>query len=194
MDKQQKEILRKVYLEKRRTLTEEEFAKRNQLINQRVIKLISELGLHTIHLFFAIKKFKEVDLNPLLQWGHENSRTFVASVSDLKKASMQHFYIKEDTVLELNKWGIPEPVKAKEASLDLLDAVLVPMVIGNKRGDRIGYGKGYYDTFLKECPAHVKFIGLNLGPLLEQDAFSEPHDIKMDYMLTPFELFHIKTK
>ena len=185
-----KHTLRKVYLEKRRSLTALEYNKRNNLLCSRLITFVKEKGFQKIHLFFSIQKFKEAELQLFLDWAYSQPNLqLVTSVSNLEEASMQHYLIGKDSQFRLNKWGIPEPVDDKPFDIKELDCVLVPMVIGSKEGHRIGYGKGYYDQFLMQCAKETIFIGLNLGPLIEGTIYTEQHDIRMDWMMTPFQLF-----
>lgn len=189
MDKQ---TLRKVYLEKRITLNPAEYNKRNKLLCERLINFLQQQDFRKIHLFFSLQKFKEVDLTALLKWAEgQASIQLAGSVTDLQTINLNHFLIQHDTLFELNRWGIPEPVNAEPFDITQLDCVLVPMVIGSKTGERIGYGKGYYDRFLSQCSAATTFVGLNLGPLLEGNLFAKSHDIPMDYMLTPFQLLKV---
>lgn len=184
-----KKTLRKVYLEKRRLLTDAEYKKRNLFLCDRLKALVQKNGYQRIHLFFPIKKFKEVDLHLFLAWAYAQPNIqIITSVSDLATAQMQHYTVNQQTSFAINEWGIPEPVGAKEFNIKGLDCVLVPMVIGSKTGQRIGYGKGYYDQFLMQCTEKTVFVGLNLGPLLEGAIFTEGHDISMDWMMTPFQL------
>lgn len=183
-----KETLRKVYLEKRKLLAPAEYLQRNKLLNQRIIDFVTAKKLKDIHLFLPIKKFNEVDLMMFIQWANSlNELNLIATISDLSTPVMSHFLLEEDTVLVENKWGIPEPSGATEYAIENLDCVLVPMVIGSKSGHRIGYGKGYYDRFLMQCKESTLLVGLNLGPLLEGSLFTDQYDIKMDYILTPFQ-------
>ncbi|GAB3327252.1 5-formyltetrahydrofolate cyclo-ligase [Marivirga atlantica] len=190
-----KETLRRVYLEKRKTLTKKEYDFRNGLITNRLISFITENQFHAIHVFLPISKNREIDLRPFIKQLHNElpSVDVVTSISDLSQASMSHYKLEADTQLKLNKWGIPEPVNAEPYDMEKIDCVLVPMVIGSKTGHRIGYGKGYYDQFLNNCSENTIFVGLNIGPLLEGDMYAEEHDIAMGYMITPFQLFKINS-
>ncbi len=191
-----KATLRQVYLEKRRLLTGAEHAKRNQLLTAQLKAFFKQHAFKSVHVFLPISKNKEADLSQFIDYLHTEMPEIRigCSISDLVQPKMTHFLLESNTLLKPNKWGIPEPVEASIFDLNMLDCVLVPMVAGSKSGHRIGYGKGYYDRFLHECPDDAIFVGVNLGPLLEGDIFAEAHDIQMDYMITPFENFKTKRK
>lgn len=97
---------------------------------------------------------------------------------------------------EASSWGILEPKRegATVTSLQELDAVIVPGVAFDRRGSRLGYGKGYYDRALSN------YLGIKIGvgfraQLLEQDLPVESHDQQMDYIVTEdFVLSPINTE
>lgn len=189
-----KNTLRKVYLEKRKFLSQAEYERRNQLLYHRLIELQEAHNFKSIHIYIPIKKNKEPDTFPFIQylWSKKPEVDVVTAISDLKKPVLSHVKITENTTFLENKWGIPEPQDGTPYSVDKIDCVLVPMVVGNKSGHRIGYGKGYYDRFLQKCKKSTQFVGVTLGPLLEGDAFVGQFDIPMHCMITPFEVVEIK--
>ncbi|GAB4233225.1 MAG: hypothetical protein Tsb0034_06370 [Ekhidna sp.] len=100
---------------------------------------------------------------------------------------MAHFYLKSNTKLKTNNWGIPEPINAKEANVSDVDIVLVPLLLADKCGNRIGYGGGYYDRFLKESSA-LK-VGLNLAEPVDQILQKEEWDTPLDVLITPQNVY-----
>ncbi|MCL2024992.1 MAG: 5-formyltetrahydrofolate cyclo-ligase [Coriobacteriia bacterium] len=69
--------------------------------------------------------------------------------------------------------------------VDELDVVLVPGVAFSTQGDRLGYGKGFYDRFLTTLPPHVVTIGLTYDETLFDELPTEPHDRRVAYVVTP---------
>lgn len=85
------------------------------------------------------------------------------------------------------KFGILEPRPDTPAVAPTEpDLIIVPGVVFDRRGHRIGYGKGYYDRLLAvtEAPA----LALAYGFQLVHHIPDEAHDRRMDYILTPDEL------
>ena len=87
-------------------------------------------------------------------------------------------------VLPPGRFGIPEPAaRAPDLPLNRLDFVLVPGVAFDGFGGRLGRGKGFYDRLLAEIG------GLKCGVAFDEQIVgqlpSEPHDIAMDFILTP---------
>jgi 5-formyltetrahydrofolate cyclo-ligase len=189
-----KNTLRKVYLEKRKLLSEAEYERRNQLLYHRLIEIQKTHQFKSIHTFIPIKENKEPDTFPFIQylWSKAKEVEVITAISDLNNPIMSHVRISEDTTFLKNKWGIPEPQDGVPFSINKIECVLVPMVIGSKNGHRIGYGKGYYDRFLQNCNRKTRLIGITLSPLIEGDDFADQYDISMHTIITPFEVFHIK--
>jgi 5-formyltetrahydrofolate cyclo-ligase len=85
------------------------------------------------------------------------------------------------------KFGIPEPRPETPCVAPTEpDLLVVPGVAFDRRGHRVGYGKGYYDRLLAVTGAPV--MALAYGFQLVEHIPDEPHDRCMDYILTPEEL------
>ncbi len=100
---------------------------------------------------------------------------------------MKHFIMDAELILEENSYGIPEPKSGNMGSFYKIEVILVPLLAADRSGNRIGYGKGFYDRLLADIKDDVLKIGLCIGPLFDRFDFVEPHDIKLDYCITPFE-------
>lgn len=89
------------------------------------------------------------------------------------------------------RFGIEEPAVRSPASLESLDAVIVPVVAFDRRGTRLGYGKGFYDAFLHELSGTVERIGLAFQ--MQESGFIPrlAHDEPLDTIITERELIHI---
>ena len=85
--------------------------------------------------------------------------------------------------LFINKYGIPEPVSNKIVYHDIL---LVPLVAFDKKLNRIGYGGGFYDRYLKRLKRIKKYITIGLAYSF-QEVKKIPindYDIKLDFIIT----------
>lgn len=97
--------------------------------------------------------------------------------------------------LESNRYGIPEPVcdDSELVEPEALDLVLLPMLGFDRRGYRIGYGGGYYDTsleFLRDRRAVTKPVLVGIAYAAQQLDVVEPAmwDVRLDYVATENEL------
>ncbi len=81
-------------------------------------------------------------------------------------------------------FGVLEPKEKEEFILQDIDIVVVPGVVFDRKGQRIGYGAGYYDNFLPKLRPDTKKIAIAFEMQLKDSIPTEPHDIKMDMIIT----------
>ena len=174
--------LRKIYKQKRQELSFDVIQKLQENIYQQIYEL-DVSGIKTIHIFLTLAKFKEIDTKPIIDYFRSKNIKIVVSKSDFKNNTLTHFYLEKDTIIELNKYGIPEPKNAKQVSEQDLDVVFVPLLISDKQNYRVGYGKGFYDRFLSNCRKECKTIGLNFfKPIVKIDDYNE-FDVALDLVI-----------
>lgn len=185
-----KQSLRKHFLAERRKLPVDELNGRNEKICDYFRDFIATHDyLNTIHCFLPIRKNKEVNTWPLIDVLTEKNKRIIVSKSELNTNRMQHYLLGDRNSLVENRWGIPEPTGGKEVSDKEIDAVLIPLIVFDKSGHRIGYGKGYYDRFLSDCRLDVVKIGLSLLPPVHHIKEKETHDVAMDYCITSEKIY-----
>ncbi len=94
------------------------------------------------------------------------------------------------TCFEMNSFGIAQPEKetACFAQPGEIDVFIVPGLAFDEEGNRIGFGKGYYDDLLARAPKAVK-IALAYDFQMIGTMTPEQHDIKMDMVVTPKKLY-----
>ncbi len=89
------------------------------------------------------------------------------------------------TPREVHGFGYLQPVAGSPlAPYGEIDVVLVPGLCFDRMGDRIGWGKGYYDQLLSEMPSDVARVGVTLERLLVDDVPTEAHDQRMTHLAT----------
>lgn len=137
------------------------------------------------HLFLPIEAQKEVNTEFLLQILAGRDKEVVVSKSDFESGHMTHYLLTDNTKLQVNDYGIPEPVDGLEVPTNKIEVVFVPLLAYDKKGNRVGYGKGFYDTFLSECKADVIKIGLSYFSPEEIISDVIENDVKLDFCVTP---------
>jgi 5-formyltetrahydrofolate cyclo-ligase len=75
---------------------------------------------------------------------------------------------------------------------DDLDLVIVPGIAFDRRGNRLGFGGGYYDRFFERCNATR--VGLAYAFQVVDDIPAEDHDEKMDWVVTEDEVILCRAK
>lgn len=179
-----KKELRKIYRQKRADLTVEKLAKLQESIYQQVFK-VDFSSVKNIHIFLSIARHKELDTLPIINFLRQQNKTIIISRSNFKTSTLSHFIFDENTKIEVNSWGIPEPVDATEIKEKQIDLVFVPLLISDQKNYRVGYGKGFYDRFLSECNPNVKTIGLNFFPPIKEIEDVNEYDIALNSVIYP---------
>ncbi len=140
------------------------------------------------HLFLPITQKKEIDTSYILSilQGKDKNVVLPKMADD---QNLKHFLLTDSTVIKPNKWGVPEPLDGLEVPIHKIDVVFIPLLAFDTKGNRVGYGKGFYDIFLKECNPNVVKIGLSLFEAEESIDDIAPDDIPLDYCITPNKVY-----
>ena len=140
------------------------------------------------HIFLSIEENKEIDTLPLITLLQgKDKNVVIPKVSGA--ASMESYLLTDNTVLKKNKWHIPEPVDGIQIPEEKIDVVFIPLLAFDKQGNRVGYGKGYYDTFLAKCKPETIKIGLSLFDAEDGSIETYVNDVKLDYCVTPKKVY-----
>ena len=181
-----KSELRRVYLEKRIFLSDEEYEKRCRLVRDNFLQTFAPDQFQSMHVFLPITEKREVNTWLIIHESRKLNPGLKIYISKtLKNGKLEHYLLEEDTRLRVSPWGIPEPDGHHPVELENIDVVLIPLIISDKNGNRIGYGKGYYDRFLREIPARHR-VGLTLSPPLDNIQFIENHDVPLSACIGPY--------
>lgn len=180
-----KKDLRSKYKALRQQLSAEAIEDKSLAIANRMLSL--DIWEKTyFHLFLTIEEQKEVDTEFILQVLAGKDKEIVVSKSDFETREMTHYLLTDNTIFRKNEYNIFEPVDGLEVPVSKIDVVFVPLLAFDKNGNRVGYGKGFYDNFLSKCREDVIKIGLSFFEPEEsiEDVFVT--DIRLDYCVTPF--------
>ena len=183
-----KKELRLHYKNLRKELTEENIEEKSLEISNQLISLpIWDKSYY--HVFLPIEKQKEVNTEFILHLLSGKDKEIVISKSDFETRIMSHFLLTDNTKIKKNEYNIPEPVNGLAVPSQTIEVVFVPLLAFDIFGNRIGYGKGFYDKFLAECKPETIKIGLSFFEAEEkiEDVFD--NDMQLDYCVTPNEIY-----
>ncbi len=179
-----KQDLRKKYLEKRKTLSTDEVLLLSEKITENFILQFNVIENQNVHVFLPIEKFNEINTKFLIEFfWNRKVNVFVPKIHQNKIISVR---FSPETTLKENSWGILEPI-SNENECSGFDFVITPLLYCDKKGNRIGYGKGFYDEFFKTINADAKKIGVNFFPPIDFIDDVSGFDVKLDYLVTPEE-------
>ena len=186
-----KKCIRQTYLKKRELYTSQYIEHKTELIKNQLFSHFNFKDIHFLHTFLPIIEKNEINtfsiINELFT-NHKNVNIIVP-VIDFNSNNLFHKYYYKDATLHQNKYGIMEPKNSYFfTELNTLDVVLVPLLCFDKQGNRVGYGKGYYDRFLHKCN-NAKKIGLSFEEPIHSIDDLTPFDCTLDYCITPNNVF-----
>ncbi len=144
--------------------------------------------LDYFHLFLPIAEKKEIDTTFILSILQGKDKNIVLPKIE-GDGVLKNYLLTDATRLQKNKWNIPEPVDGIEVPTNKIDVVFIPLLAFDKNGNRVGYGKGFYDRFLAQCRIDVKKIGLSLFEPEEAVTDFNEDDIVLDYCVTPSKIY-----
>jgi len=185
-----KALLRSKYKTLRNSLTSSHIEDKSLAIANQLLNLdIWDKSFY--HLFLTIEEQKEVNTEYIMNILNGKDKNIVVSKSNFANNSMIHYLLTDSTKLKKNNYNIPEPVDGIEVKNQQLEIVFVPLLAFDESGNRIGYGKGFYDRFLSQCNPKTLKIGLSFfNP--EKTIEVSQNDIKMDYVVTPDLIYHFQ--
>ena len=183
-----KSELRIKYKALRQSLSEEEIEEMSVTIANNLLGLPIWQNTY-FHVFLPITEQKEINTECILHLLSGKDKEIVVSKSDFASRNMTHFLLTDNTKIKKNKYNIPEPIDGIEVPVTKIDVVFVPLLAFDSRGNRVGYGKGFYDNFLSECKAETIKIGLSFFESETSIADVYENDVKLDYCVTPKKIY-----
>ena len=140
-----------------------------------------------LHVFIPIEKFNEIDTRLIVDrlWRDHPQVQVVVPRVDFEANELLNLRFGPGTELAKNRWDIEEPTHADEVDTEDIDAVLVPGLAFDRLGHRVGYGKGFYDRFLKSCSTSCAKIGLSYFEPVEIIDDSHDGDVPVNLIISP---------
>ena len=125
---------------------------------------------------------REIDILQILK--KFEKKNFIITLPKIKKNSqMDFFQWSMDEPLEINKFGIPEPISK---TIKYPDVLLVPLVAFDKNFNRIGYGGGFYDRYIKKIRKRKKVLTIGFAYSFQRvkKIPINDYDIRLDFIIT----------
>lgn len=184
--KMKKSEIRKVYLQKKESLTDTEVQTLSEKIFENFIAKFNVQESQKIHCFLSIPEKGEVDTSLFLNTFFEDKiRVFVPKIVKAKMISLE---ITVKTPLIESAWGIKEPAGNEDVGIKDYDFIITPLLYSDQFGNRVGYGKGFYDRFFSEINPNAIKVGVSFFSPKEKIANISAFDVPLDYLVTPTEV------
>lgn len=185
-----KKDIRKTYKEKRLQLSHSDKTKMDDLLLIQFQQLNIEIP-DIVMTYIGLEKFAEFDPYLITDYCRFKNPQLILAYPVMSAATNALVAVRThiDTAFEVNEYEIEEPVDGIPIAGNTIGLVIVPLLAFDNNGNRIGYGKGYYDRFLAGCREECIKVGLSyFEPIDNIDDVNE-HDIKLDYCITPGGIF-----
>ena len=183
-----KEDIRILYKEKRATISLHLKEKMDDLILIQFQKLSIDIP-SLIMTYSPIKKFNEFDPQTITDYCYFKNPGqqlfYPVIMAERTPPEIISVIVDDDTVFKINKFGIEEPVDGIDMFPSEIDLVIVPLLGFDKKGNRVGYGMGYYDRFLKICRKDCLKVGFSYFDPLDHIDDINKFDVKLDFGITP---------
>ncbi len=187
-----KSQLRQKYKSLRQKLSQTQIEDLSLAIANQLLKLdIWDKSFY--HIFLTIEEKKEINTDYILNILAGKDKNIVISKSNFEDYTMTHYLLTDNIKIRKNNYNIPEPVDGIEIQSPKLEVIFIPLLAFDAIGNRIGYGKGFYDRFLSNCQPETIKIGLSFFDAENETFEVSEDDIKLDYCVTPNKLFSFKT-
>jgi 5-formyltetrahydrofolate cyclo-ligase len=189
-DPASKEQIRKHFREKRAQLSTIEQAELNAALLQQLQQAVQE-PLHAILSFCSLPAWGEPDaisLTHALREKYPAAKLAFPKIYD-QKGHMEAVLPAPGTAMIPGNWHIPEPAAGAILQPEEIDLVLVPLLAFDLQGQRVGYGKGYYDRFLRRCRPDVIKLGISFFDPVNRIEDTGHFDVPLSRCITPGRLY-----
>lgn len=177
---------------------------RNDMTNQSVLEksriIINKLKLRkeykesqTVFIYMDFKN--EVKTLYLIKEMINEKKRVIIPYTDVQNTVIIPVELKDvDKDLKLSSFGYLEPKEEKIVPVEAseFDLIVVPGVAFDKKLNRIGFGKGYYDRILAKKRNGVKAVAIAYEYQVLDEIEREEHDIKMDMIITEKNIYNKK--
>jgi 5-formyltetrahydrofolate cyclo-ligase len=179
-----KASIRKEIIKKRDGISHDTKTAKDLSIKHQLLSLREFLDAEIV--FFYASFRSEVETHTMIKESLEMGKRVVLPKVRKEGHGVMLYEIKDINELSLGHMGIPEPSfnDAYSLSIDEVDIIVVPGVAFDYSGNRLGYGGGYYDMLLAQKNKKTPIIALAYEEQLVDEIPSEPHDIKIDIIIT----------
>ncbi len=182
-----KKFLRKAFKEKRSKINLSRYQYLCKCIYNNLIKL-KIWDKDFFHIYLSNDSKKEVSTNKIVSLLIEANKKVI--VPKVYNDQLIHFEIDLATEFTINELGIREPITKIEFDKSLIEIIIVPLLVFDRKGHRVGYGGGYYDRFLGDTPNNVVKIGLSLFEPVDQISDINENDIRLNLVVTPSKIYN----
>lgn len=194
----EKSALRAEVLARCRALGGTERQSKSRAIHERVLHLPEFLASRAIHLYLSFRH--EVQTAEIVRDALRSGRRVVVPVQQVSGGGLLLSELRDyPAEVAPGRWGIPEPKPefVRPVSPEVVDLFILPGVAFDPSGNRLGYGKGYYDRLLaarRRTPAEVPLVALAFEVQVLGRLPAGLHDVRVHKIVTEDRVIDCKAE
>ncbi len=181
-----KDALREATRTKRRSLSPEFIKKASDKIKDTVLELECLKNAQLVMVYLSA--FKEPDTFALISALLNAGKEICVPITDVDAFTITPSRLLSLDSLKKGAYGIYEPKEKISVPVSQIDVAFIPGIAFTSSGDRLGFGKGYYDRFLADFKGMK--IGIGYDFQITDKIPTDEHDIKMDMIVTEKRIYN----
>ncbi len=171
----------------RNSMNDKTREEKSKIITKRFVDNFSGFENYFIYINFS----SEVETGDIIKYLIEHNKKISIPKCDIKNSTMQPTIFNRDSLMTKNAYGIYEN-NTDDIFHERIDVILLPALTVDRDGNRLGYGKGYYDKFINSLSYKPLLIGLCYNEQICNETLpSNKFDAKLDYVITDTEIIKI---
>lgn len=174
--------LRNILLDRLRRQSERQRNRKSRLIEEKLLKQEEFIKAERIMFYLAFDG--EVKTQGMIDEARRLGKKIYVPICDAEKKTLAPCSLGKNSTLEFGPYNTLEPKKKTKFPSRKLDLVIVPALAFDKKNNRLGRGKGYYDRFLEKLSDRTKSIGLAFDFQILADLPVEKNDLPVDTVLS----------
>ncbi len=176
-----KEQIRSKILLRLKTQKEESRERKSKLIKKRLFR--TEVFKKAEFVMFYIALKDEVNTEEMIKEAKKLGKKVIVPVCKKNRITLRPCILEDNPSLKKGPYGVCEPAIERGIPLKDLDLVIVPGVAFDKKGNRLGRGKGCYDRFLKKLLKDTPTIGLAFDFQILPSLPRQTHDVSVNKII-----------
>ena len=187
----EKKRIREEIIQKRNDLSSKIKKEYDELILKKLIE--SDIYNKSKKIFTYVSFSSEIDTIKFIKYALNDNKEVYVPKTDKTKKEMVAIRINSLENMDVDNWGILEPKSVDKNKIGKnFDLILIPGLAFDRKGNRIGYGGGYYDKYLSQIKEENNKIVLAYDFQVVDSIKNEAHDIKVNYIITNNKFIKIK--
>jgi len=164
-----------------KTQKEDTRDRKSRIIKEKLLR--TKVFKKAKRVMFYIAFHGEVNTEEMIKEAKAKGKVVTVPVCERNRIAIRPCRLEEHARLRRGPYGVREPAERKCLRLKDLDLVIVPGVAFDKKGNRLGRGKGFYDRFLSRIPTDTPVIGLAFDFQILPVVPAAAHDVSVTKVL-----------